>query len=251
MSVGSLVSSGPLLLAIPVAAAAGAVTFLSPCVLPLVPGYLSYITGMSGTAVAPVRPGEPDDREVDQGGGADSATASGRRLGWLGWLSRRRSGDGDRGCARTARAASREPRPSRGRGFAVRARLLGLVRALRCRVRQPGCGPAGARQGAQPDSRDRADPARAAVRRRVRAVQRHRPDRQAVAAAACWPGDGARARRAVRARLDPVHRPDAERGAGAWPDDRHGRAGARSSRSSTRSASACRSCWSRSPSTGA
>lgn len=43
-----LVASGPLLLAIPVAAAAGAVTFLSPCVLPLVPGYLSYVTGMAG-----------------------------------------------------------------------------------------------------------------------------------------------------------------------------------------------------------
>ena len=48
MSVSGLVSSGPLLLAIPVAAAAGAVTFLSPCCLPLVPGYLAYITGMSG-----------------------------------------------------------------------------------------------------------------------------------------------------------------------------------------------------------
>ena len=48
MSIGSLVSSGPLLLAIPVAAAAGTVTFLSPCCLPLVPGYLSYVTGMSG-----------------------------------------------------------------------------------------------------------------------------------------------------------------------------------------------------------
>jgi cytochrome c-type biogenesis protein len=48
MSVESLVSSGPLILAIPVAAAAGAVTFLSPCCLPLVPGYLSYLTGMSG-----------------------------------------------------------------------------------------------------------------------------------------------------------------------------------------------------------
>jgi cytochrome c-type biogenesis protein len=48
MSVSSLVSSGPLLLAMPVAAAAGAVTFLSPCCLPLVPGYLSYLTGMSG-----------------------------------------------------------------------------------------------------------------------------------------------------------------------------------------------------------
>lgn len=48
MSVTSLVDSGPLLLALPVAAAAGAVTFLSPCCLPLVPGYLAYITGMSG-----------------------------------------------------------------------------------------------------------------------------------------------------------------------------------------------------------
>jgi len=48
VSIGSLVSSGPLLLAMPVAAAAGAVTFLSPCCLPLVPGYLSYVTGMSG-----------------------------------------------------------------------------------------------------------------------------------------------------------------------------------------------------------
>jgi cytochrome c-type biogenesis protein len=48
MSVESLVFSGPLLLAMPVAAAAGAVTFLSPCCLPLVPGYLAYITGMSG-----------------------------------------------------------------------------------------------------------------------------------------------------------------------------------------------------------
>jgi cytochrome c-type biogenesis protein len=48
MSVTSLISSGPLLLAMPVAAAAGAVTFLSPCCLPLVPGYLAYITGMSG-----------------------------------------------------------------------------------------------------------------------------------------------------------------------------------------------------------
>jgi cytochrome c-type biogenesis protein len=49
MSVTGLVSSGPLLLAIPVAAAAGAVTFLSPCCLPLVPGYLAYITGISGS----------------------------------------------------------------------------------------------------------------------------------------------------------------------------------------------------------
>jgi cytochrome c-type biogenesis protein len=50
VSVGNVVTSGPLILAIPIAAAAGAVTFLSPCCLPLVPGYLSYLTGMSGSA---------------------------------------------------------------------------------------------------------------------------------------------------------------------------------------------------------
>jgi cytochrome c-type biogenesis protein len=48
MSITQLVSSGPLILALPVAAAAGAVTFLSPCCLPLVPGYLSFVTGMAG-----------------------------------------------------------------------------------------------------------------------------------------------------------------------------------------------------------
>ncbi|MFB9251335.1 cytochrome c biogenesis CcdA family protein [Sphaerisporangium melleum] len=40
--------AGSLLLALPIALVAGLVSFLSPCVLPLVPGYLSYVTGMSG-----------------------------------------------------------------------------------------------------------------------------------------------------------------------------------------------------------
>ncbi len=70
MSVGSLVATGPLLLAIPVAAAAGAVTFLSPCVLPLVPGYLSYITGMSGAPGA----------SLPRCGPASAGTPSRRRL---------------------------------------------------------------------------------------------------------------------------------------------------------------------------
>jgi cytochrome c-type biogenesis protein len=47
-SFGATAQSGPLILAIPVAAIAGLVSFLSPCVLPLVPGYLSYVTGLSG-----------------------------------------------------------------------------------------------------------------------------------------------------------------------------------------------------------
>jgi cytochrome c-type biogenesis protein len=45
---GELVTYGPLLLAIPVAMAAGLVSFLSPCCLPLVPGYLAYVTGTGG-----------------------------------------------------------------------------------------------------------------------------------------------------------------------------------------------------------
>jgi cytochrome c-type biogenesis protein len=59
--IGHLVLSGPLILAVPVAAAAGAVTFLSPCVLPLVPGYLSYVAGMSGVdaQASPAGDGRP------------------------------------------------------------------------------------------------------------------------------------------------------------------------------------------------
>jgi len=54
--IGQLVTSGPLILALPVAAAAGAVTFLSPCCLPLVPGYLSFVTGMAGASRGPQAP---------------------------------------------------------------------------------------------------------------------------------------------------------------------------------------------------
>lgn len=42
------VLSGSLLLALPVALIAGLVSFLSPCVVPLVPGYIAYVTGLSG-----------------------------------------------------------------------------------------------------------------------------------------------------------------------------------------------------------
>src|SRR6201992_3715355 len=72
MSVVSLVSSGPLLLAIPVAVAAGAVTFLSPCCLPLVPGYLAYITGMSRADGAGDR-----GRAAGTGGGGGEAGGAG------------------------------------------------------------------------------------------------------------------------------------------------------------------------------
>ncbi|MDT4917718.1 MAG: cytochrome c-type biosis protein [Pseudonocardiales bacterium] len=47
------VSDGPLLVAAAVAALVGLIGFLSPCVLPLVPGYLSYVAGLSGDADRP------------------------------------------------------------------------------------------------------------------------------------------------------------------------------------------------------
>lgn len=53
----STVLTGSVLLAIPIAALAGLVSFFSPCVLPLVPGYLSYVTGVSGADLADVRRG--------------------------------------------------------------------------------------------------------------------------------------------------------------------------------------------------
>ena len=49
MNTQELIGSGALWLAIPIAMLAGLVSFLSPCVLPLVPGYLGFLGG----AVAP------------------------------------------------------------------------------------------------------------------------------------------------------------------------------------------------------
>ncbi len=50
-SVGQIVFSGQLLLALPIAVLAGLVSFASPCVLPLVPGYLAYVGGFSEPGV--------------------------------------------------------------------------------------------------------------------------------------------------------------------------------------------------------
>ncbi|GGV11272.1 cytochrome C biogenesis protein CcdA [Actinomadura cremea] len=56
-AVNETVVSGSLMAAAPLAALAGLVSFASPCVLPLVPGYLSYVTGMSGADLADERKG--------------------------------------------------------------------------------------------------------------------------------------------------------------------------------------------------
>lgn len=58
-TVTALTASGPLLLAAGVAVAAGVVSFASPCVVPLVPGYLAYLAGLVGADAPAVRPDEP------------------------------------------------------------------------------------------------------------------------------------------------------------------------------------------------
>lgn len=50
----TLAISGPLLVAAAVAVLAGAVSFASPCVVPLVPGYLAYLAGLVGADTPPV-----------------------------------------------------------------------------------------------------------------------------------------------------------------------------------------------------
>lgn len=52
-----IINSGSMLLAIPVALLAGLVSFLSPCVLPLVPGYLGYVSGLTGVDLEKQRRG--------------------------------------------------------------------------------------------------------------------------------------------------------------------------------------------------
>ncbi|RKN09788.1 cytochrome c biogenesis CcdA family protein [Streptomyces radicis] len=57
MGYNQTVLSGALLLALPVALLGGLVSFFSPCVLPLVPGYLSYVTGVGGADLDQARRG--------------------------------------------------------------------------------------------------------------------------------------------------------------------------------------------------
>jgi cytochrome c-type biogenesis protein len=49
--------TGSMLVALPVAVVAGAISFFSPCVVPLLPGYLSYVTGLSAAELGSDRRG--------------------------------------------------------------------------------------------------------------------------------------------------------------------------------------------------
>ena len=49
-NVGEIVFSGDLIIALPIAFLAGLLAFLSPCIIPLVPGYIAYVSGFAITA---------------------------------------------------------------------------------------------------------------------------------------------------------------------------------------------------------
>jgi cytochrome c-type biogenesis protein len=71
-------AAGSLVLAIPVAVIAGLVSFLSPCVLPLVPAYLSYVTGLSAADLADESADDRAPPRVSDGPGAAVAVEAAR-----------------------------------------------------------------------------------------------------------------------------------------------------------------------------
>lgn len=68
----STVTSGSLLVAALLAMVAGLVSFLSPCCLPLVPGYLSYVAGISGETVTETKTSNPS---LSVGTGTEETTS--------------------------------------------------------------------------------------------------------------------------------------------------------------------------------
>nr|WP_120490961.1 cytochrome c biogenesis CcdA family protein [Corynebacterium lactis] len=73
-------TSGPIILGLLAAALAGLVSFASPCVIPLVPGYVSYLTGISGAAQDPgltTSPTPPNSTATGEVGGV--GTRAGKR----------------------------------------------------------------------------------------------------------------------------------------------------------------------------
>ncbi|RZU30691.1 cytochrome c biogenesis CcdA family protein [Blastococcus saxobsidens] len=68
-----IVTDGSLLLAIGVAALVGLISFASPCCLPLIPGYVSYVAGLAGSQATAGRPRVPQPA----GGGPADATSAG------------------------------------------------------------------------------------------------------------------------------------------------------------------------------
>ncbi|MDD7926187.1 cytochrome c biogenesis CcdA family protein [Actinomycetospora chibensis] len=84
MNLTEVATSGPVLLAVLLSVAAGAVSFASPCVVPLVPGYLAYLAGLVGADAPAVTEDEVKaqaaERRAAVTGELPVATATPRRL---------------------------------------------------------------------------------------------------------------------------------------------------------------------------
>ncbi len=169
-----VVLDGPFLVAAGVAALVGLISFASPCVLPLVPGYLSYVTGLVGTGARAPQP----------------------------------AGDGGRGDRRPHRRAA-PARPHGHRCAAVRARLHRRLRRLRGPVRRPRALAAGLQRRDHP-GHGRGHRARRPGLPRLAAVPA--AHEEAVRPPGHRAGRCAPAGRGVRAGLDAVPGPDAVRG---------------------------------------
>ncbi|KZM70828.1 cytochrome c biogenesis CcdA family protein [Nocardia terpenica] len=70
-------ATGPLLLALGACVLAGLVSFASPCVVPLVPGYLSYLAGLVGAEAPPVTVAEAKGKRVALAAGTGRARVAG------------------------------------------------------------------------------------------------------------------------------------------------------------------------------
>ncbi len=68
-----IAAAGPVLLALGISVLAGLVSFASPCVVPLVPGYLSHLAAVVGVQEAPV---------VAEAGLTKQATRTARLRAW-------------------------------------------------------------------------------------------------------------------------------------------------------------------------
>lgn len=78
-SVQATVLDGSMLAALPLAVLAGLVSFASPCVLPLVPGYLGYVSGMVGGGAGARAAGGPGE-SGGSGSARSRAAVRGRTL---------------------------------------------------------------------------------------------------------------------------------------------------------------------------
>ena len=220
-------------LTILVAFAAGVISFLSPCVLPLVPAYLGQLTAI---AVAAQRGGRP---AVALAGGAPLPS---------------RTSPGSGRCSRCS-ASRRRSRPGRwsttcrpcGRSAASSSSCSGLdlagllhIPVLERNWRPLDAGAAGSLATATGST---------AFGERQRGPERRRPARWPRRQLARRLARVVRARRDLRDRLEPVHRDHPGRDPDPGRDVRHDGPGRRSCWSPTRSGSGCRSCSSRPSST--